>query len=87
MLAPELIRIHEKPIANWVTPAKVDAIRGEFMRQCDSLDGLRRRRHQQLHGVPCASMSTRRARRPVGGEALSGRRRSECRRYDARMRA
>jgi feruloyl esterase len=40
MLAPELIRIHEKPLANWVTPAKVNAIRGEFMRQCDSLDGL-----------------------------------------------
>jgi pimeloyl-ACP methyl ester carboxylesterase len=40
MLAPELIRIHEKPVANWVTPAKVNAIRGEFMRQCDGLDGL-----------------------------------------------
>jgi hypothetical protein len=40
MLAPELIRIHEKPLANWVTPAKVNAIRGEFMRQCDSFDGL-----------------------------------------------
>jgi feruloyl esterase len=40
MLAPELIRIQEKPLANWVTPAKVNAIRGEFMRQCDSLDGL-----------------------------------------------
>ena len=40
MLAPELIRIHEKPSANWVTPAKVNAIRGEFMRQCDTLDGL-----------------------------------------------
>jgi feruloyl esterase len=40
MLAPELIRIHEKPLANWVTPAKVNAIRVEFMRQCDSLDGL-----------------------------------------------
>ena len=40
MLAPELIRIHEKPQANWVTPAKVNAIRGEFIRQCDSLDGL-----------------------------------------------
>jgi len=40
MLAPELIRIHEKPSANWVTPAKINAIRGEFMRQCDSLDGL-----------------------------------------------
>ena len=40
MLAPELIRIREKPLANWVTPAKVNAIRGEFMRQCDRLDGL-----------------------------------------------
>jgi feruloyl esterase len=40
MLAPELIRIHEKPLANWVTAAKVNAIRGEFMRQCDALDGL-----------------------------------------------
>jgi len=40
MLAPELIRIQEKPLVNWVTPAKVNAIRGEFMRQCDRLDGL-----------------------------------------------
>jgi len=40
MLAPELIRIREEPLANWVTPAKVNAIRGEFMRQCDGLDGL-----------------------------------------------
>jgi hypothetical protein len=40
MLAPELIRIQEKPAANWVTPAKINAIRGEFMRQCDGLDGL-----------------------------------------------
>ena len=40
MLAPELIRIQEKPLANWVAPAKVNAIRGEFMRQCDKLDGL-----------------------------------------------
>ncbi len=40
MLAPELIRIQEKPAPNWVTPAKVNAIRAEFMRQCDSLDGL-----------------------------------------------
>ena len=40
MLAPELIRIQEKPIANWVTRAKVNVIRGEFMRQCDALDGL-----------------------------------------------
>jgi feruloyl esterase len=40
MLAPELIRIQEKPEANWVTPAKVNAIRGEFIRQCDKLDGL-----------------------------------------------
>jgi hypothetical protein len=40
MLAPELIRIREKPLANWVTTAKVNAIRAEFMRQCDDLDGL-----------------------------------------------
>jgi feruloyl esterase len=39
MLAPELIRIQEKPAANWVPPAKINAIRGEFMRQCDRLDG------------------------------------------------
>ena len=40
MLAPELIRIQEKPLKNWVTPAKVNAIRDEFLRQCDTLDGL-----------------------------------------------
>ena len=40
MLAPELIRIHEKPSANWITPAKTEAIRAEFVRQCDKLDGL-----------------------------------------------
>lgn len=40
MLAPALIRIQEKPLANWVTPAKASAIRAEFMRQCDDLDGL-----------------------------------------------
>ena len=39
MLAPELIRIQEKPLANWVTREKINAIRGEFMRQCDGLDG------------------------------------------------
>jgi len=40
MLAPELIRIQEKPVANWVIPSKVRAIRAEFLRQCDNLDGL-----------------------------------------------
>ncbi len=40
MLAPELIRIQEKPLAHYVPPAKVNAIGGEFMRQCDKLDGL-----------------------------------------------
>ena len=40
MLAPELIRIQEKPLKNWVTPAKKNAIAGEFIRQCDKLDGL-----------------------------------------------
>ena len=40
MLAPELIRIQEKPKSNWVTRAKVNAIRAEFLRQADKLDGL-----------------------------------------------
>ena len=40
MLGPELIRIHEKPLANWVTRAKTEAIKAEFVRQCDRLDGL-----------------------------------------------
>lgn len=40
MLAPELIRIQEKPLKNWVTPAKTNAIRAEFLRQCDALDGI-----------------------------------------------
>jgi len=40
MLAPELIRIQEKPQSNWVTRAKVNTIRAEFMRQADKLDGL-----------------------------------------------
>ena len=40
MLAPELMKIQEKPLNNWVTPAKVNAIRAEFLRQCDQLDGL-----------------------------------------------
>ena len=40
MLAPELIRMQEKPVANWVTPSKVKAITAEFLRQCDTLDGL-----------------------------------------------
>jgi hypothetical protein len=40
ILGPVLVRIREKPSANWVTSAKVNAIRGEFMRQCDKLDGL-----------------------------------------------
>lgn len=40
MLGPELVRIQEKPLKNWVTPAKVNAIRAEFLRQCDGLDDL-----------------------------------------------
>ena len=40
MLAPGLIRIQETRLANWVPPAKVEAIRTEFIRQCDGLDGL-----------------------------------------------
>jgi feruloyl esterase len=40
MLAPELIRIQEKPAANWVPTSKVNAIRAEFLRQADKLDGI-----------------------------------------------
>jgi pimeloyl-ACP methyl ester carboxylesterase len=40
MLAPELVRIREKPAANAVPRAKINAIRAEFMRQCDGLDDL-----------------------------------------------
>jgi hypothetical protein len=40
MLGPELLRIQEKPLANWVTQAKRTAIATEVMRQCDGLDGL-----------------------------------------------
>jgi feruloyl esterase len=40
MLAPALIRIQEKPRSNWVTRAKANAIKAEFMRQADALDGL-----------------------------------------------
>ena len=40
ILAPALVRIQEKSAANWVPPAKINAVRGEFIRQCDKLDGL-----------------------------------------------
>ena len=40
MLAPELIRIQEKTLENWVTPAKTNTIASEFIRQCDKLDGF-----------------------------------------------
>ena len=40
MLAPELIRIQEKPQNQWVTRQKIEAIRAEFMRQCDHRDGV-----------------------------------------------
>jgi hypothetical protein len=40
MLAPSRTRIEEKPLARWVPPHKGAALLAEFMRQCDSLDGL-----------------------------------------------
>jgi feruloyl esterase len=40
MLGPTLIRIHEKPLANWVSADKGPLLLKEFMRQCDKLDGL-----------------------------------------------
>ena len=39
-IAPDWMRIQEKPLANWVPNVKAEAIRTEFMRQCDKLDGL-----------------------------------------------
>ena len=84
MLAPELIRIHEKPPANWVTPAKINAIRGEFVRQCDGLDGAGRRHHEQLHGLPRdLRPEPRRAQPPsVGREALPEQRRPRSVRHE-----
>lgn len=40
MLAPSRTRIEEKPLARWVPTTKGPALLAEFMRQCDSLDGL-----------------------------------------------
>jgi hypothetical protein len=40
MLGPQLVQIHEKPLAHWVPPVKLNAMRAELMRQCDKLDGL-----------------------------------------------
>ncbi|HEX2920107.1 MAG TPA: tannase/feruloyl esterase family alpha/beta hydrolase [Bacteroidales bacterium] len=40
MLAPELIRIQEIPLNNWVPATKTNAVRAEFLRQCDNLDGI-----------------------------------------------
>lgn len=39
-LSSALRAIQEKPLENWVTPAKTTAIAAEIMRQCDDLDGL-----------------------------------------------
>jgi feruloyl esterase len=38
MLGPTRLRIQERALENWVTPAKGTAILAEFMRRCDSLD-------------------------------------------------
>ena len=83
MLAPELIRIQEKPLANWVTPAKVNAIRGEFMRQCDGLDGLADgiiNNYMACRAIFDVSQGARN-RQAVGGEAVPEQRRSESRRH------
>ena len=86
MLAPELIRIHEKPLANWVTPAKVNAIRGEFMRQCDTLDGLADgviNNYMACRAIFDVSQGTQ-GPAAVGGQALPGQRRSESGRHHRR---
>ena len=74
MLAPELIRIQEKPIANWVTRAKVNAIRGEFMRQCDGLDGLADGIINNYMVVPgnLRREGGRQGTSPLGSQAMSG---------------
>ena len=72
MLAPELIRIQEKPAAHWVPRAKVAAIRAEFMRQCDGLDGLVdgiMNNYQACRAIFDVSMGAPN-RQAVGGEAL-----------------
>ena len=85
MLAPELIRIQEKPPANWVTRAKVNAIRAEFMRQCDGLDGLTDGVINNYMACRAIFDVTQGAPEPpaVGREALPGQRRSESGRHDA----
>jgi feruloyl esterase len=40
MLSRAQMRIQEKPLRNWVPPAKGNAVLAEFMRRCDKLDGL-----------------------------------------------
>jgi hypothetical protein len=40
MLAPVLVRIQEKSLTNWITPAKIKTITSEFLRQSDALDGI-----------------------------------------------
>ncbi|MEO6080526.1 MAG: tannase/feruloyl esterase family alpha/beta hydrolase [Steroidobacteraceae bacterium] len=39
MLSPTLVRIQEKPLANWVPAERGPMLLAEFMRQCDGLDG------------------------------------------------
>ena len=82
MLAPELIRI-QRAARQLGPPAKVNAIRGEFMRQCDTLDASPRR-HQQLHGGVAPSSTLLRASADVtrGREALPHQHRSESGRHD-----
>ena len=89
MLAPELIRIQEKPTANWVTPAKVERDSRRVHASVRRARRTRGRHHQQLHGLPrhlrrepgCAEPSS------VGGKALPEQRRSRIRRTRARTRA
>ena len=84
MLAPELIRIHEKPLANWV-PAGKD--RGDSRRVHAAVrqpGRPGRRRDQQLHGVPRDLRRDQRRTRPpsMGGQALPEQRRSQSGRHD-----
>ena len=85
MLAPELIRLQEKPQANWVTPAKVNAIRGEFMRQCDGLgtlaDGIINN-YMASHAIFDVTQGAGVRTQAVGGEAMFEQCRSRSGRHE-----
>ena len=69
MLAPELIRIQEKPKANWIPRNKINTIRAEFIRQADKLDGLE---DGIINNYLAARALIRHVGRPGRSESLGG---------------